>query len=655
MKPVVAPHTPPSTGAWNAPHVPGVRGWLWRNGQDLRLFDSEPRLWLHLDDGRVLVFRFRGIVLGDARIIEPLVQAVADDLTGERYQFELAGLDVPSGVRVQVLYAAPILPLSKHNSAPFSQFIRRDMLDFMRTLDAETLDLLGRLDSHRFYASVRNYNRLAALPPLQHQRRMQALHRFPALLAPILLTAHHSINLMDGKRHAWRYPAPDVEQAIDAAQNLVGALTTQYGISKGLVRSKLNADFWEMDDGRKRAVLRFLDTLPANKRPASAEELIREWPRLQAYLLFFGEDAQGIPRAPESPEVHRGAFRLGWQETWHYCDQHAPNFHHALHDTRDFLAVASALAAQWLKIQRPLVMERLAEAWLALYGLSGLLRASSRWHRLRPPPSAGFIDRNLPALLGAWHEGKHEAHELLSYSALVEEGEAMRHCVADYWQACVQGERMFSLLLSDGERATAEYVPDQHPHDAFDVLYRLEQLRGSCNAEVSAAMQHFAEQLETQLNQDALKPQRSAALGLQQIWANDQAAPRQSWLDPRSQQELLAVLAWLEHAPAEADVWLRAHVAGFAYHAGNDADFLPTEGETLTLQREPENPHDALAVRIDWQGRKLGYIPRPANAEIARALDAGVMLAAKIQRFDAKAELWRRLEFVVHDPSAGRA
>ncbi|MBN2856640.1 MAG: hypothetical protein JXK51_10400 [Halothiobacillaceae bacterium] len=38
-----------------------------------------------------------------------------------------------------------------------------------------------------------------------------------------------------------------------------------------------------------------------------------------------------------------------------------------------------------------------------------------------------------------------------------------------------------------------------------------------------------------------------------------------------------------------------------------------------------------------------------------RALDAGVMLAAKIQRFDAKAELWRRLEFVVHDPSAGRA
>lgn len=109
------------------------------------------------------------------------------------------------------------------------------------------------------------------------------------------------------------------------------------------------------------------------------------------------------------------------------------------------------------------------------------------------------------------------------------------------------------------------------------------------------------------------------------------------------------MLAWLEQMPTGNDVWLRAHVAGFAYHAGIEEDFLPTEGDELSLQRESDNPHDALAVRIDWLGRKLGYIPRPANAEIARALDDGITLAAKIQRYDAKASLWRRLEFVVHE------
>ncbi len=648
MKRSTLTNTLPSIEVPAVRDLPSVRGWLWRDAQDLLLHDPDSRLWLHLEDGRVLVFRLSGMVHGDERIIEPLVQAVADDLKGERYQFELVGLGASGCVRVQVLYAAPILPLSKHKSTPLNQFIRRDMMDFMRTLDAEALDLLARLESDRFYASVRNYNRLAALPALQRQRRVQALYRFPALLTPILLTAHHSANLLDGKRHAWRQPAPEVEQTIDNAQNLVSALATHYAISKGLVRSRLNADFWDMDDGRKRAVLAFLDALPANKRPPSVSALMSEWTRLQAYLLFFGEDAQGIPDAPASPEVHCAAFRLGWQETWRYCDQHAPNFHHALHDARDFLATAGVHAAHLLKIQRPLATERLASAWLALYGLSGLIRASARWHRLRPPLNVGFTDRNLPALLGDWHEGKHQAHELLSYSALAEEGEAMRHCVADYWQECVKGERIFSLKLADGERATAEYVPVRHPHDAFDAAYRLEQLRGPLNAEVSAAIQQFAEQLETQLNQDALKTQRQAILSVQHTWEHDQTAIRQSWLDPRSQHELLAGLAWLEQTPAGNDVWLRAHVAGFAYHAGIEEDFLPTEGEILCLQREPDNPHDPLAVRIDWQGRKLGYIPRPANAEIARALDDGITLAAKIHRYDAKAALWRRLEFVVH-------
>jgi len=358
--------------ALSHPNVPGVRSCLWRDQRDLLLHDPEPRLWLHLEDGRLLVMRLRGVECGDESMLSDLMQVIAEDVGGHLVEF-----DLPGNVHVHLLYAAPILPLSKHKDTPLASFTRRDMHDLMCELDAKVLDFLGSLRSDRFYLSVRNYNRLAALAPMQRERRLQALQRFPALLAPILLTAHHSANLWDGKRHAWRHPAPEVEEVIDTAQNLVGALAANYGISKGLVRSRLNAEFWEIDIALRNTVLAFLDTLPANKRPASAEELLHEWPRLQAYLQLFGEDAQGIPQPQHSPKVHAQAFSLGWQGTWQYCDRHAPNIHHALRDARDFLTAAGRQAAQWLKTRRALSNEQLVSGWLALYGLRGLRLARS--------------------------------------------------------------------------------------------------------------------------------------------------------------------------------------------------------------------------------------------------------------------------------------
>lgn len=50
-------------------------------------------------------------------------------------------------------------------------------------------------------------------------------------------------------------------------------------------------------------------------------------------------------------------------------------------------------------------------------------------------------------------------------------------------------------------------------------------------------------------------------------------------------------------------------------------------GDALKLVREPENPFDALAVRIDnAAGEKIGYVPRALNADIAALLDAGAPL-----------------------------
>ena len=53
-------------------------------------------------------------------------------------------------------------------------------------------------------------------------------------------------------------------------------------------------------------------------------------------------------------------------------------------------------------------------------------------------------------------------------------------------------------------------------------------------------------------------------------------------------------------------------------------------GEPLNLVREADNPHDANAVRVEWQGYKLGYVPRSGNAALAWAMDQGEAVSARI-------------------------
>ncbi len=55
-------------------------------------------------------------------------------------------------------------------------------------------------------------------------------------------------------------------------------------------------------------------------------------------------------------------------------------------------------------------------------------------------------------------------------------------------------------------------------------------------------------------------------------------------------------------------------------------------GCLLPLQREPANPHDALAIMIlDETGHHLGYVPRVKNEAVARLMDAGKLLFARLE------------------------
>jgi len=71
-------------------------------------------------------------------------------------------------------------------------------------------------------------------------------------------------------------------------------------------------------------------------------------------------------------------------------------------------------------------------------------------------------------------------------------------------------------------------------------------------------------------------------------------------------------------------------------------------GDPLELVREAQNPNDANAVRVDWRGRKLGYVPRRENAALAWGMDRGTPLRARVSRLVEHRNRARRIEFEVY-------
>ncbi len=88
-------------------------------------------------------------------------------------------------------------------------------------------------------------------------------------------------------------------------------------------------------------------------------------------------------------------------------------------------------------------------------------------------------------------------------------------------------------------------------------------------------------------------------------------------------------------------------LAGFQYHAGAAVWDEMQVGDALSLVREPDNPHDPNAVRIDWRGQQLGYLPRRENSAVAAEMDRGGRLAARIERLQEQRNPWARLRIEV--------
>ena len=92
----------------------------------------------------------------------------------------------------------------------------------------------------------------------------------------------------------------------------------------------------------------------------------------------------------------------------------------------------------------------------------------------------------------------------------------------------------------------------------------------------------------------------------------------------------------------------RSPVAGFQYHQGDALWPLLAVGAALDLVREPDNAYDKRAVRVDWQGNKLGYVPRIDNAAVSHLLDSRQPLSAELLVLRASNDPWQRIEFAVY-------
>lgn len=84
-------------------------------------------------------------------------------------------------------------------------------------------------------------------------------------------------------------------------------------------------------------------------------------------------------------------------------------------------------------------------------------------------------------------------------------------------------------------------------------------------------------------------------------------------------------------------------LAGFRYYAGEALWQEMREGDRLKLIREADNPHDAHAVRIEWRGQKLGYLPRAENRAVAAAMDKGEAIDARVAKLRQHRNPWQRV------------
>lgn len=128
-----------------------------------------------------------------------------------------------------------------------------------------------------------------------------------------------------------------------------------------------------------------------------------------------------------------------------------------------------------------------------------------------------------------------------------------------------------------------------------------------------------------------------------------------NFLEKNDQGELIQYLLHNETGmtlptPFERDIYLfDTYVAGTTHIEGiEDLAASLRDGDRLVFYREPDNPHDPQAIRIETlEEEKIGYVPRRDNVVFSRLMDAGKLLFATIAAKEMRGN-WLKVDIKIY-------
>lgn len=127
--------------------------------------------------------------------------------------------------------------------------------------------------------------------------------------------------------------------------------------------------------------------------------------------------------------------------------------------------------------------------------------------------------------------------------------------------------------------------------------------------------------------------------------------PMHNGASPLLLAALLVIAPLVQAQQVQARIVMQSSpLAGFRHYEAPNLWGEIQPGDALALVREGDNPHDRNAVRVEWRTFKLGYVPRAENAGVARQLDHGTPLVARVSKVQLTRAPNKRIEFEIFLP-----
>lgn len=349
---------------------------------------------------------------------------------------KMALLDAVADGRVTSISAGRIRDeiIQEQNS-----WFRANMARFLGGLDREAIGVLRSVGSFR----VSLYNFLIGDNEIHRRNRLQALRQYPILYRRIL---DRDFAL--------------IRQVIDDGGSLIDALAHRYVVPRSVVRAVSGTATLVASTpvDRPEIILLLLHSIPPSWWPRSADE----W-------KGFGETARclaAVSRQPVSTasnrwtmrECARRGYRLpnlesdGWQRARQEIDEFFSGLHKAIQFRLRETHQASGIET---------LLGRVDGMMLSSLGIDRIAQLARRWGDAYRQAQAEFAAESelwrgarWPSLTAApICVGQIEAHPLVTARELVDEGRAMRNCVATYASSCMKGRcQIWSMRSADGVR-----------------------------------------------------------------------------------------------------------------------------------------------------------------------------------------------------------